>query len=683
VRSAVLNTQALPITGRLLTNGAPEGTDMVGVAFNPAGTIIAGTTQDDKVQLWSAATYRLLWAFQFPKIDGAYAQANAVAFSPDGRIMVVAQHGGPWLFDVTNPSHPVHVDTLRVPPVAGIKDPQVTTLALSRDGTTVAAGISTSTTSLGLVLLWNMSTRALAGVIPEHAPTGSLTFTPDGRSLVAGTFDGGIDLWDVARHARTAVLQAGNVSGTVMGAVAVSPDGRTIAFGARTGTNTYAVKLWSLASHRVTATAKAPGLADVSSVAFSPNGTQLAASGFDGTVRLWDARSTPVVLGTFAGHRYPVEHIAFSPDSAKLASASNDGTIALWDTRGTTLGGVANSAVALAFSPDGKTLALSTAVPGNFVVALYSMPARKLAGLLRVSGLAALAFSPDGKTLAVAPANTPGDAVELWNVATRRMTGQVTTGFTSRINSVAFSPDGTLLAASAVNNTTVQVWSTRRLTRVAAFGDTQQTQYPPQLGGGAFMLAFSPDGRLLAAVGIDGNVRVFSVPGFSLLDVFQPVDSTTSLAFSPDGRELAFGNADGNVYVYSVPATYTHLNGHIAYRGTFSASSKTIFSVEFLSNDSLIAGGTDGDVRFWNVPSGNFAATKPAQTLATHLGQISVISYSAPLSLLATGSPAGTRVWGTSPARVAANICQTLKAPVRPVLWKEYLPDIPYTPVCG
>jgi len=88
-------------------------------------------------------------------------------------------------------------------------------------------------------------------------------------------------------------------------------------------------------------------------------------------------------------------------------------------------------------------------------------------------------------------------------------------------------------------------------------------------------------------------------------------------------------------------------------------------------------------VRFWNVPTGNFAATTPAQTLATHAGQISVISYSAPLGLLATGSPGGTRVWETSPAQIAANICQTLKAPVLPILWKEYLPDIRYTPVCG
>ena len=178
----------------------------------------------------------------------------------------------------------------------------------------------------------------------------------------------------------------------------------------------------------------------------------------------------------------------------------------------------------------------------------------------------------------------------------------------SRINSIAFSPDGTLLAASAVSDTSAQVWSTARLTRVASFSVTQQTLYPPQLGGGVFQLAFSPDGRLLTVVGIDGKVRVFSVPGFSLLDVIRPLDSSTSLAFSPNGRELAFGNSDGDVYMYAVPATYDHLNGQITNVGVFAASSKEIFTVKFLTDDTLIAGGGDSDVRFWNVPSGNYTA---------------------------------------------------------------------------
>ncbi len=161
------------------------------------------------------------------------------------------------------------------------------------------------------------------------------------------------------------------------------------------------------------------------------------------------------------------------------------------------------------------------------------------------------------------------------------------------------------------------------------------------------------------------------------------------MSFSPDGRELAFGNSDGNVNLYSVPATYASLNGQIKYQGSFSASSKGIYSVLFLSGDSLVAAGADAVARFWTVPAGNFTPTNPftvttpEQSITTHSGAIWALSYSAPLSLLTTGSPLGSRIWDTNPGQVAANICQTLKAPVRSNLWQDYLPDIPYTSVCG
>jgi WD40 repeat protein len=688
VLSTLLTTQAVPIAGRLLVNGANQETNVVATAFNPAGTVIAGTTQDDHVQLWSAATRQLLWNFRFPAIARQYPQANDVAFSPTGQIMAVTQPGGPWLFDVSDPAHPVHVATLKLPAVTGDPDPQVTSLAYSPDGSTLAAGISTNPNdpSTGVVLLWNTSTRALSGLIPEQSLASSVAFTPDGRSLLVTIGDGGVDLWDIAQRTKT-VVQAQLSSDASGGGAAVSPNGQTIAFGTENANGAFAVKLWSVATQQVTATANVNGAEGIDTVAFSPGGTQFAAAGFDGTVRLWQVPApggTPVVLGNFSGHRYPIEHIAFSPDGATLASASDDGSIGLWDTRGTLLDAAVNPSTALAFSPDGATLAISTFVAGQVAVALYSMPARKLERLLPATSTAALAFSPDGKTLAVAPAGAAGDPVQLWDVATGRLTGQFTTGLTSRVNSMAFSPDGTLLAVSAEQSTTMQVWSTASLARVAAFSDTQDTDYSPQLGGGVFTLAFSPDGRLLAVVGIDGLVRVYSVPGFAPLIVFRPLDSTTSLSFSPNGRELALGNSDGNVYVYSIPASYTDLPAQLKFQGTLSASTKSIYAVEFLPNGTLAAAGADGIVRFWTVPSAAFnAVTIPAESLNTHVGAIASLSYSAPLGLLATASPLGSRVWQANPAQVAASICQTLKTPVSAELWREYLPDIPYTPVCG
>jgi WD40 repeat protein len=271
------------------------------------------------------------------------------------------------------------------------------------------------------------------------------------------------------------------------------------------------------------------------------------------------------------------------------------------------------------------------------------------------------------------------------------------TGMSTRINSMAFSPDATMLAVSGIQDTSMQVWSVAGLTRIKSFGITDKTQYPALLGGGAFMVAFSPDGRLLAVVGIDGVVRMYSVPGFTLKTYFHPLDATSALSFSPNGRLVAFGSSDGNVYLFAmlptgqlspVPDDRQTTKNSPWPVGTFTGSTKQ-FDVHFITNDTLVAGGVDGVVRFWGIPPGPHAAganqfilTTPTQAMATHAGQISSISYSAPLQLLATASPSGTRVWDTDPARVAIGICQTLKAPVRALLWKEYLPDIPYAPVC-
>jgi WD40 repeat protein len=691
VRNALLATQTLPMTGRLMQPGnLSEGYDISGVAFNPAGTLIAGTTQDNRVQLWSAATYKQLWNFHFTSPDGRTAQANEVVFTPDGRTMIVTERGGPWLFNVADPAHPVHTGTLIVPPLAGFKFPQVVSIAISPDGTMVAAGVSTSDTAVaaGVLVMWNLSTRTLTAPIPVPSMPDSLAFTPDGKSLVTASGTGEVDLWDVARRVKTATLSPPGTTGNApLGRVAVSPDGKTIAFASQTvfGNNGPTVKLWSTATRQVTQTIKV-GATGGSSVAFSPNGKQLAAGDLDGSVRLWDLHTPGVPIGTFAGHRFPVEGVAFSPDGKTLASSSDDGTIGLWDTQGTTLGGLLNTSIATAFSPDGKTLALSTSTAAGQAIALYRMPARTLAGLLPVKGIAALAFSPDGKTLAVAATNT-GDAVQLWDVATQKVTGTMPTGMATRINSLAFSPDGTMLAISALQDTSMQVWTVQGPALLKKFSVINETPYPANYGGGVFMVAFSPDGRLLTAVGIDGDVRLYSVPAFAFLGKFHPFDSTSSVSFSPDGRLLALGSADGNVYVNSVPP-----EGKLSDSNppslllTLAGSSKQIFDVHFLANDSLIAGGVDGVVRFWAIPPGAgktvFTETTPTQAVATHAGQIVSISYSAPLQLLATASPNGTRVWDTDPARLATRICQVLKAPVRTALWKEYLFDIPYAPVC-
>jgi WD40 repeat protein len=191
----------------------------------------------------------------------------------------------------------------------------VRTLALAPDGRLLVSGGSDQA-----VRFWEMpSGRLLPGVSPHHADVTAVAFSRDGRTVISGAADGSVWLWDTAPpHPRRAL--AG--SRTPISCVALSVDGETAWAGGQDGI----VRGWDtrMGGLRVQLNAGAA----VNSLSVSRDG-RLAAGTADGTIRLWDVH-TAGELASMHGHTQAVAALAFSPDGKTLASCGRDGDARLW-----------------------------------------------------------------------------------------------------------------------------------------------------------------------------------------------------------------------------------------------------------------------------------------------------------------------------------------------------------------
>ena len=288
----------------------------------------------------------------------------------------------------------------------------------------------------------------------------------------------------------------------------------------------------------------------VTSLAFTPDGKSLVTTDVYDVLYLWDIASRTETPLTYI-HNSGVDTAAISPDGTTVAAvAHNSSNVYLWNamTHGyvTTLTDPGSYyASSVAFSPDSKLLAIGDSHGGAY---LWDVATRSeiapLTSPRSGQNPVWVAFSPDGKTLAVANTDSTGGTF-LWNVARHSVTAILTDPEGSGVNSVAFSPDGKLLAA-ADNNGTTYLWDVATRTSIALTTSRNPT-------GGVVSVAFSRDG-LLAVGDTNGSIYVWDAATRHLITTLtDPAGrSVLAVAFSPDGKLLATADDNGGIAVWRI-----------------------------------------------------------------------------------------------------------------------------------
>jgi WD40 repeat protein len=296
--------------------------------------------------------------------------------------------------------------------------------------------------------------RSLTG---HTFPVQALAFSRDGATLTTAAFfvqhapcEAEVAVWDVETRATTA--RHIQTLDNLFPLLALAPDSRSLI-----AVREQSLWRWDLDSPR--GRQLCPHQADVSALALSSDGSRLAVADFANGVTLLDTASGRT-LARCQGHVEPVFALAFAPDGTMLASGAKDGSIRLWDAatgkdRGKlqkgTQRGHADSVQTLAFGPDGKTLA-SGSYDGT--IKLWDLVSQRERATLAITGdeATAIAFAPNGQTLAV----TVGQVVQLWQVDPGRLMANLE-GHQGKVKCLAFTPDSTRLASGGYDKT-VRIW---------------------------------------------------------------------------------------------------------------------------------------------------------------------------------------------------------------------------------
>ncbi len=472
-------------------------------------------------------------------------------------------------------------------------------------------------------------------VLSHPSGVNSLSYAPDGKTLVSASADKTVKLWDVVTGKLLKTLK-GHQAEVII--VVFSPDGKTLA----SGSDDKTVKLWDVGTGKELKTLK--GHQDkVFDVSYSPDGKTLASASADKTVKLWDV-VTGKLLKTLKGHQDRIFGVIFSPEGKTLASGSYDKTVRIWEVINSKetpiskpLRGHGDEVWAVAFSPDRKLIASGGK---DKTLRLWDGNTGKAIRTLQghTEGVESVAFSPDSKQIVT---GSDDKTLRLWDGQSGKAI-RTLQGHTDYVNSVAFSPNGKRIVSGS-GDKTLRIWDAQTGKAIATL---------PGHTNWVGSVAFSPDSKRIVSGSKDKTLRIWDAQtGKAIATLLGHTDAVRSVAFSPDGKRIVSGSKDKTLRIWDAETgkAIRTLPGH----------TEAVISVAFSPDGKrIVSGSYDNTLRLWDAETGK-AIGKP---LKGHTDEVIPVAFSPDGKRIVSGSTDKTlRIWHISWEYLLPILCNQLK----------------------
>ncbi len=689
-RNALLNNIQTNPQLHTFLNGHTDS--VTSVAFSTDGKMLASGSADNTIILSDVATGQ-----DIGRLLAGQHHVNSVVFSPDGKTLAsgsckttdsnnICLQGEIILWDVENRKDKQHLSITRQPD----NDNRVISVAFSPDGKILASGSWD-----GTIIFWDLATGQPMSKPSRRQFLGltSVVFSPNGKMLASGGYEGGdIILWDVATGQPIGQPLTGHTD--LVSGVAFSPDGNTLAVSdGRYST----ITLWNVATGKFISQLPDKNTFGITSIAFSPNGKTLVSGSYNGAIILWDLTTMQPIGDPLKGHAGAVTSVAFSPDGNTLASGSSDKTTILWNMDVSTHVPISQLLTGnfpgqpMAFSLDGKTLALAGSDDQTIYLRDMAM-GKPISQLLKlpVYGIYSVAFSQNGKLVASGGCRKRDNSdvlscleaqIILWDVATGKPIGQpfVLPG-TVQANTLSFSPNGEILASGSYDGTII-LWNVA----------TGKPIGQPLTGhtGGVHTLAFSPDGKMLASGSEDQTIILWNIAiGQPIRPPFVGHNSGIfSVVFSPNGKTLASASFDRTIILWNI--------------GTGQPIGQPLMDIDSVAD--LLAFSPDGEILasggnaafLWDVATGQLIG----QPLTGYTSGVNTLAFSMDGKTLATAGCAKIDVttihgvsekciqdeviiWDINPQSWIEETCQRANRNFTRAEWSKYFTGEEYRATC-